>query len=225
MAFRAVVLDFDGVILETEEPAYLAWKQVWQAYGQTFSLETWAGCIGTDQDGSTFDPFAELVARTGLSLVEADVRAQAQQLSAKLLGAAGPQEGLVDWLEEARALGMGLAIASSSPSDWVQGHLTRLGLAGYFEALACSDDSGAAKPDPAPYLLACQLLGVAPYEALAVEDSHNGLVAAKAAGLCCIVVPTKMTKHMDFTGADLVVGSLRSMSLRKAAELLASVPG
>lgn len=222
MAFRAVVFDFDGVILETEEPEYLAWREIWECHGQALALETWADCIGTYQDDATFHPFHDLVRRSGLNLDEADLRARVHDRIAELLGGAGPQEGVVEWVNEARCSDMGVAIASSSPRSWVERHLARLGLAGLFQVLACSDDCGAVKPDPASYLLACERLGVAPSEALAVEDSRNGLMAAKAAGLECVVVPTKMTMHMDFTGADLVVPSLRATSLSRVAKLIAS---
>ncbi len=224
LAVRAVVFDFDGVILETEEPEYLAWREIWEGYGQDLPLETWSQCIGTRPEATSFDPFGELARRSGQALDERELRAQAQRLKAQFLGGAGPREGVVEWVREAQALGMAVAVASSSTRSWVSQHLQRLGLAGQLRVLACYDDCGAAKPDPASYLLACRQLGVAPAEALAVEDSLNGLRAAKAAGLACVVVPTKMTAHMGFAEADLVLPSLRAAGLASVVKFLAPLP-
>ena len=92
------------------------------------------------------------------------------------------------------------------------GHLERLGLDDW-DCIRCREDTARAKPDPDLYLAVLECLGVAPAEALAVEDSLNGLAAAKAAGLFCIAVPCSLTAHMDLSAADLRLGSLAERSL------------
>ena len=213
MAIEAVVFDFDGVIIETEEPSYLAWRQVWASYGQDLPLGEWAACIGTGQREDTFHPFEELVRRTGLNLREADVRAQKQHLVATRSAASPLSAGVVDWLDAAAEAGIAVGIASSSPRTWILEHLERVGLGSRFQVIACFDDCGVSKPDPASYLLACRSLHVPPARALAVEDSAHGIRAAKQAGMACVAVPTAMTAHMDFAAADLIVGSLGDTSL------------
>jgi HAD superfamily hydrolase (TIGR01509 family) len=220
MTVRAVVFDFDGVVLDSEEPDFLAWREIWSERGQELPLEEWAACIGTGQNQDSFDPFAELVRRTGLEIDEPEVRARKRARAAELTVVRPPLAGVVAWLEEATGAGLGLAVASSSPRDWIETHLARLGLAGYFSAVASFDDCGAKKPDPASYLLACRQLEVAPSAALAVEDSRNGLLAAKAAGLRCLVVPNVMTAHMDFSEADLVMASLEEAGPLEVIERL-----
>jgi len=224
MGVAAIVFDFDGVVLDSEEPDFLAWQEIWLERGQDLPLEEWAACIGTGQGQHSFDPFAELVRRSGLDMDEPEVRERKRARAAELTVARPPLAGVVAWLEEATEAGLALAVATSSPRDWVETHLARLGLAGYFSALACFDDCGAKKPDPASYLLACRQLGVAPPAALAVEDSSNGLLAAKAAGLRCVVVPNVMTAHMDFSSADLVLGSLEEAGPLEVIERLSQAP-
>ena len=117
---------------------------------------------------------------------------------------------------------MKLAIASSSPHWWVDGHLTRLGLRAAFETLATADDVERVKPDPALYALALQRLGVAAAEAFAVEDSPHGVAAARSAGLACIAVPGPMTANEEFGAATLQMTSLADRTLEAMLAELAS---
>jgi beta-phosphoglucomutase-like phosphatase (HAD superfamily) len=105
---------------------------------------------------------------------------------------------------------MQLAIASSSPMEWVDPHVERLGLRHFFEQIVTADRVDAAKPAPDLYLRAVELLGVDPREVIALEDSPNGVAAAKAAGLYCIAVPGPMTRTLSFEAADAVLPSLES---------------
>lgn len=225
MAISAVVFDFDGLILETEEPIYLAWRELWAEHGLELLLEEWAACIGTSTAAHTFDPVAELRARAGGSVamgeVELDRRASAR--ARELLGDADVLPGVLDWVAEAEANGMGIAIASSSPRRWIVWHLERLGHLDRFPVISCYDDVGVHKPEPHSYVEACQRLGVATTDALAVEDSLNGVLAARAAGLRCVAVPTNMTGHLDFSVADMVVDSLASTTLGDVITRLSGV--
>jgi HAD superfamily hydrolase (TIGR01509 family) len=124
--------------------------------------------------------------------------------------------GIEAWLADARRLGLKLGIASSSPVSWVEGHLQRVGLISAFECVRCADHVTVTKPSPELYLAACEALDVAPQEALAVEDSPNGIAAAKAAGLYCIAVPNNITVNLDLTGADLYVESLDALRVEDA---------
>jgi putative hydrolase of the HAD superfamily len=213
LSIKAVVFDFDGVIVETEEADYLAWREVWAGFGLELGLDQWAPCIGTRQGAATFSAFGDLCRLTGLRLREGEIQAEQRTIAARLLAGTRAVAGVLDWLDEAAATKIAVAIASSSSHSWVDEHLRRLGLEARFPVVSCFDDCGAAKPDPAPYLLACAHLGVVPSRAIAIEDSRNGLVAAKAAGLKCVVVPTVMTANMEFTEADLVLGSLQEATL------------
>lgn len=217
---RAIVFDFDGVVLDSEEPEFLAWQQIWAEHGLELRLEEWALCIGTGQRADTFDAFAELVRRSGLVPDEAEIQQKRRMVAHALTVARPPMAGVVAWLEEAARAGLAVAIASSAPRDWIEPHLERLGLSHHFPVISSCDDCGAKKPDPACYFFACRALGTSPTDALAVEDSRNGLLAAKAAGLACVVVPHKMTAHMDFSEADLVLSSLDDAGPVEVVELV-----
>ena len=109
-----------------------------------------------------------------------------------------------------------MGIASNSSRRWVAGHLERLGLDGW-ACVRCREDVARAKPAPDLYLSAVECLEVAPWEALAVEDSGAGVMAAKAAGLACVAVPSALTASHDFSQADLMLGSLADRSFTEVA--------
>ena len=108
---------------------------------------------------------------------------------------------------------MKLGIASSSNRDWVRGHLARLGLLEYFDVVHTSDDVERTKPDPALFLLALQSLDLLPGEAIVLEDSPNGVKAAKDAGIFAVAIPNPLTANLDLGLADLVLESLAELSL------------
>jgi len=123
--------------------------------------------------------------------------------------------GLRALLSDARARGLRLGVCSSSTPRWVLGHLERLGLRSLFDHIQCRDRPQLrAKPAPDLYLAACAGLGVRGDEAIAFEDSRNGMLAAQAAGMRCVVVPNELTVAMDLTGADHRFESLATVSLQ-----------
>jgi len=103
--------------------------------------------------------------------------------------------------------------SSRSPADWVVPHLERLGLAARFDAIATRDHVADAKPAPDLYLLATAQLGVDPAQAIAFEDSPNGVASAKAAGLYCVAVPGPMTAALCFDHADAKIHSLSARTI------------
>jgi HAD superfamily hydrolase (TIGR01509 family) len=208
---RALVFDFDGLVLDTESCVYESWRSVYAEHGCELPLDRWCSAIGADV--STFDPLADLRARVGERLDVGDLQRRRRQHRDALLAALEPMPGVISRLREARAHGLGTGLASSSQRPWVEDHLTRLGLRHYFDTLATEEDVAAVKPAPDLYLRALGFLGVGAGEALAIEDSPNGVAAAKAAGLRCIAVPGPMTRHLSFAEADVVLDSLAERTL------------
>ena len=217
MAFRALVFDFDGLILETEGVAVRAWETVYEEHGHALPVDRWLQNLGT---ANRVDLHADLEALVGRSLDRAALTARRDQVRAEAFAGLAVQPGVVELLVAAREMGLATAIASSSPEDWVAGHLQRLGLVDEFAHLACFDKTCAPKPAPDLYLNACRALGVAPQESVAFEDSPNGVTAAKAAGLACVAVPTPVTASLDLSDADLVVESLAGIHLPQLLERL-----
>lgn len=211
---RALVIDFDGLILETETPAYQAWTEIYIEYGHELPKQLWLDYIG--REGGWFDALAYLEGLTGTLPDRRSVEARRDARKTELIAGLRESAGLRELLAEGRDLGLRLAVCSSSTPAWVVGHLERLGLAPLFDHIQCRDRPGLrAKPSPDLYLAACAALGVRPDEAIAFEDSRNGMLAAQAAGMRCVVVPNALTAAMDFHGADHRFGSLAAVPLRR----------
>jgi HAD superfamily hydrolase (TIGR01509 family) len=206
---RALVFDFDGLIIDTEGPVYEAWAEVYRQHGQELSLEFWKTIVG--RGSNYFDPIAELEVRLGRSLEGEAIRAERRLRTLELVEALTILPGVIEWRKEAKALGVRMGVASSSGRGWVTGHLERLGL-GDWDCIRCLEDVDNAKPAADLYLSVLECLGVPPQQAVAVEDSVHGVEAAKAAGLYCVAVPSSLTADHDFSRADLVLSSLGERS-------------
>jgi HAD superfamily hydrolase (TIGR01509 family) len=213
---RALVFDFDGLILDTETPAFQAWQELYAEQGCSLSLATWASHLGTAVD--SFDPCEELEALSGRRLNCTAIRLKYRRRERELLEAQTVLPGVEGTLAEASRLRLKLAIASSAECAWVTGHLTRLGLCHYFDAIKGAEDVQRAKPDPDLYLAALDALKTPASQAVALEDSPNGVQAAKAAGLFCVAVPNDLTRQLAFDHADLVLPSLAGMPLASLLE-------
>jgi len=213
---RALVFDFDGLILDTETSVYEAWRIIYEEHDQVLPRDRWLSRIGTD--GSGFDPLAELGRRVGTPLDVEQIRARRMAFHRAHIAGLEQMPGVRACLEHARAESIRTAIASSSPFDWVHGHIERLGLARFFDGIVTIEQVEAAKPAPDLYLRATELLDVDPVDAIALEDSPNGVRSAKAAGLYCVAVPGPMTRTLCFESADAV---LPSLDARPASEWIA----
>lgn len=214
---RAIIFDFDGLIVDTESVGYLTWKALYARHGHELAVETYAQAIGTEFN-DLYDPRRDLDALTGQALIWEELEQARLEHERELRATLSTLPGVVDRLEEARALGIPCAVASSSPLSWVGTWIDQLELRDYFHHLTTVDDTGKVKPDPSLFLHAADRLQVDPAEALVFEDSLNGLRAAKAAGMRCVVVPGPMTRHLDFEGALHRVGSLAEVSVRQLME-------
>jgi len=212
---RAVVLDFDGLILDTEEPIYRSWLEVYKAHGEDLPFDRWVQTVGSTS--AMFHPQHNLEERLGRSLPQEVLERRIGRRTEMIL-AQGALPGVVRLLEEATAMGLKVGLASSSTSDWVGGHLTRLGILDHFDCMRCRDQVANAKPEPDLYLAVLDCLGVPASEAFAIEDSPNGVLAAKRAGMRCVAVPNSITAGLDLGQADVLLGSLAEVTL---AELLA----
>lgn len=208
---RALVFDFDGLILETEIPVLESWRRVYEEHGVELPMDTWLETIGTADH--EFDPFAHLQELVGRPLQREPMQSRRILHRDAILHAQETLPGVRDYIEEGRRMGLKLAVASSSRRRWVVGHLERLGIHEHWDAVKTADDVEKTKPDPALYLAAVEALGVQAAEAIALEDSRNGVLAAKSAGLWCVGVPANLTRDMDLSDADVILGSLSDLSL------------
>jgi HAD superfamily hydrolase (TIGR01509 family) len=216
---RAIVFDFDGLILDTEEPVYRSWLEVYEAHGEDLPFERWVQIVGSTT--AVFHPQHHLEERLGRSLPKEVLDRRIGRRTEMIL-AQEALPGVVRHLEEAKAMGLKLGVASSSTSDWVRGHLARLGILECFDCMRCRDDVANAKPEPDLYLAVLECLGVRASEAIAIEDSPNGVLAAKRAGLRCVAIPNPITAQLDLRQADLLLGSLAEVTLAQLLRKLSA---
>jgi HAD superfamily hydrolase (TIGR01509 family) len=213
----AVVLDFDGLIVDTETPIFEAWLEAYRRHGQAIGLEEWQHALGTH---GGFDPLAHLDALVGGSLDREAVLTEVKAATARACDGLPLLPGVERLLRDARALGLGRAVASSSSCGWVTGWLERHGIRELLDVVVARDDVTRVKPDPELFLLAARRLRVPPGACVVFEDSPNGMRAALAAGMRCVAVPNALTAPLARPEVDLVVGSLDE---RPLARLLAAL--
>jgi HAD superfamily hydrolase (TIGR01509 family) len=211
MAIRALLFDFDGLIVDTETPVFASWREVYVGFGVELALSDWSAAIGT-ADG--FDPIKHLEGLVGRELDGDDIRRRRYARKMELSHAEDLRPGVESFIARAGELGLAVAIVSSDTRAWIMSHLDRLGFASHWHSIHCAEmDPTVAKPRPDTYLAALASLELTPDEAIAFEDSPNGIAAAKAAGLFCVAVPNPTTQVLDLSQADVSVDSLEALSL------------
>jgi len=210
---RALIFDFDGLILDTEGPIFQSWQELYESYGGQLSFSTWAEIIGTVSN--EFDHFEDLEEQIGYPLDRAKLSPQRRQRELDLIAEQPLQPGVENYLKNAKLLGLKIGLASSSPCSWVTGHLTQRGLIDYFDCIHARDDVEVVKPDPELYLSVLEELGVRADQAFVIEDSPIGITAAQRAGLFCVAIPNALTALMPLDHADMRLDSLTDISLEE----------
>ena len=211
---RALIFDFDGLILDTETPEVLVWQSIYKEHGFELPVGEWEKTVG-GYGISDFDPAQHLSAQTQGRLDPVSLRAKYRLEADAIIHAKPIQLGIMDMIQQAQAEGLKVAIGSSSPHSWVDTHTRRLDIYHHFDPIICQDDvlPGRTKPHPDIYIKALETLQVDKSEAVVFEDSPNGVLASKRAGVFVVAVPNPLTAKMNVTG-DLTVPSLAELSLQ-----------
>jgi HAD superfamily hydrolase (TIGR01509 family) len=204
---RALVFDFDGLILDTESALISAYADVHAAHGVPFDHDRFLHSVG--HADYAFDPWHAFEKRADRAALEIERRQHNRERDLHLPVLPGVRE----LLDAARAQSLRVALASNSVHAHCERHLARIGLLDRFEFLACRDDVPLPKPDPSLYKLVLTQFGLRGHEAIAFEDSHTGSLAAKRALLWVVTAPNPSTAHHDFSHADLSVKSLADVTL------------
>lgn len=218
---KAVVFDFDGLIVDTETVWYESFKEVLSNHGLELSVKQFARVIGTDDA----DLYAFIEKNLSSPVESVVIKEAAHKLFAVKMGEPVLRNGVKEYLIEAKELGLKIGLASSSSREWVEGYLKKLNIFSYFDVIRTRDDVSRVKPDPELYVKAVEALGVAMSEAFALEDSLNGLKAARAAGIQCVVVPNSVTAHLDFTDYSLKISSMSDLRLKQVLSSIKQVEG
>ena len=198
---KAVLFDFDGLILDTEWPIYTSWLRLYQREGQDLPVQMYAQCIGSGFH--TWSPEAYLEELTAKEFdwdkenaarqleLEADIETQ------ELLP--GIRESLIQ-LKEKKII---CAVVSSSSHQWVDRWIAHHQLDEFFLTTVCREDAKQIKPAPDLYLEGAKQVGVEPAQCLVIEDSQNGILAGDEAGMRTVVAPSRLTDHYSFELASL----------------------
>ncbi|MEO6004726.1 MAG: HAD-IA family hydrolase [Opitutus sp.] len=208
---RALVFDFDGLIVDTETPLIDSYGAVHDAHGVPFDRGIFIRNVG--HADYAFDPWHGFSPHADRAALETERRA----FKDELLRRQPVLPGVVALLDAARAAQLHVGLASNSEHIWVEPMLTRVGLRDRFEFLACREDVPSPKPEPDLYKLVLNRFGLRGHEAIAFEDSHTGSLAARRANMRVVAVPNESTAHHDFSHVDLKVSSMAEVSL---AELM-----
>jgi HAD superfamily hydrolase (TIGR01509 family) len=208
---RALLFDFDGTLVDSESVCLRAWEETYRSHGAELSFERWRKGIGTLNG---FDEFAHLEELLGHPVDRDEVDEEHRRRELELLAQEPLRPGVQAYLDAARERNLAVAIVSTSGPDWISRGLERLGCSdGWHCVISADGDPVRAKPAPTVYLEALGELGVEPGEAVAFEDSPNGVAAARAAGIFCVAVPNEVTRRLDLSHADLIVESLEALPL------------
>jgi HAD superfamily hydrolase (TIGR01509 family) len=204
---RALIFDFDGLVLDTESALIDSYAAVHAHYGLPFDRALFLQSVG--HADYAFDPWHAFEKRADRAALEEERRERNRLLDQSL----PILPGVVALLDTARTLPLRLGVASNSRHPHVEGHLRRLGLWDRFEFFACREDVPSPKPEPDLYKLVLNRFGLRGHEAIAFEDSQTGVLAATRAGLRTVAVPGLATAHHDFARADLKIASLTEVVL------------
>jgi len=216
-AYRAVVLDMDGLMLDTESLAVECWIESARVSGWEISRETCLAMVGLDHRASR----QKLLDAGGRTFPLDEVSRRGRERYLERLRSEGVQRkpGIVELLDWLDARGVPKAVATSTMRELALEKLESAGLRDRFETIVCGDQVPKTKPAPDVYLAATARLGFDPRACIALEDSDTGLRAAHGAGLTCIVVPDMRPPRDEYVGlAHSVVANLDEA--REAIEAL-----
>jgi HAD superfamily hydrolase (TIGR01509 family) len=212
---KALIFDFDGLILDTETPEVMVWQSIYQDHGFELPVHEWEKTVG-GYGVSNFDAAEHLAFLSSGQLDSVSLKSRYRKEAHEIIHASPVLPGVVQIIEEAKKSGLKVSIGSSSPHSWVDEHAKRLGIFHYFDHVICADDvaPGRTKPNPDIYLKALEQLNVKKNEAVIFEDSLNGVLAARRAEIFVVAVPNPLTAKMGVTG-DMTVSSLIELSLQE----------
>jgi len=207
---KALIFDYDGLIIDSESPEFESWQKVFGDHGQELQVEAWVHFIG---GALTMDPGKHLESLVGRELEWEAIHAGRVKHHQTLMAEKALLPGVEKLMKLGREQGWKIGVASSSSSAWVEGGLERLGLMRYVQTVRTRDRVKNLKPHPEPYLSALADLGAEARFSFGFEDSSTGVSSAKAAGLTVVAVPNQLTRLHDLSHADMVLKSLEEFSL------------
>jgi HAD superfamily hydrolase (TIGR01509 family) len=201
LMLKALLFDLDGTLAETNSVHFSTWVEALKPYGidvtWDFYRDKISGRTTPEVSEDLLPDLAPEEAREVGESKEASFRERAGELE--------PLPGLLEFVEEARGRGIGVALVTNAPKENVLAMLDALGLEDAFEPTIVAEDVGVGKPDLAPYNAALEALGIRADEAVAFEDSASGIASSVAAGIPTVgIASTHDPEELEELGVDLV---------------------
>ncbi len=213
---RALIFDFDGLVVDTETSIIETWVQMHVADGLPCDRSIMHALVGS------VDQVCDIWRAYPPDIVREDLEARYRR-EARIATLASPVlPGVRELIAEAKSTGLLIGIASNSSHHHVEGHLAHRGMLELFDGIACRDDVQVGKPEPDVYLEALKRLGLSAGEAVAFEDSRLGHIAANRAGLRVMVIPNPSTVHDHFDHATWRRDSMARLTLAELWKLAKS---
>ncbi len=205
---RAVVLDLDGVMVDSETIALEMWHEFLALYGTALSKAEYHQMVGMAPKETAI----YVQQRTGIQVSVEEILEDHRTRVMEAVGRdAKPVPGLENFIREARLRGLPIAVASNSGAIYVNQVLTALGLSEVFDCVITSDQVSHAKPAPDIYLAAAAFLETPPERCLAIEDTPIGMKSALSAGMRCVVIPNHHLDGADFSDAYEIFDSFPAL--------------
>ncbi len=216
--FKAVLFDMDGVIVDTEPLHRKAYFQMFFDVNITVSEDLYASFTGQ----STFSICEQLVSHFNLP-VSAHTLVDIKRDHFKYLFEHDKSlsliDGVLELIKDYHTNGMTLVLASSASMDNINRIFKRFDLDQYFKAKISGADLEASKPDPEIFIKAAELSEQKPNDCFVIEDSTNGIKAAKAAKLFCIAYKSPHSKGQDYNKADIIISDFNEINYNKLKAL------
>jgi HAD superfamily hydrolase (TIGR01509 family) len=207
---QAIIFDMDGVLIDSEPIHYNADTEIFNHLGIVLSHEDRSIFVGMGAEG-VYSWLKEryLLAQSLEELLDFDNQFRLDFFRSHELSAI---PGIPRLLRALQTHGLPMAVASSSVRSHVDYILSALGLSGFFTITLAGDEVEHTKPDPGLFLKAAELLNVAPENCLVIEDSKNGIIAAKAAGMRCVAYANQSVQSIGDVNVSRIIHSFEELT-------------
>lgn len=208
---KAFIFDMDGVIIDSEPLHYEVDIEIMKYFGHEIQheyLDQYVGMTNPEMWKHIREDFQMIQ-----SVEEIIERQLARKISALRALEIEPIEGIRQLIADIKSKGLLVGIASSSPRVFIEEVVSKFGIADQFDCIVSGEEVPAGKPAPDVYLEAAKELGVHPADCLVLEDSRNGIIAAKAAGMRCIGYVNLNSGNQDLSQGDEVVHKVSDIKL------------
>ena len=217
---EAVIFDMDGVLIDSEPIHVGIEKLLFNKLGIDVSETVHRSYMGASNEFM----YSDLRSRFNLSesvteLIDSDELFRSDYF--QRLDTIPANDGLISLLGQIKTAGLKLAVATSSSPEIADLLLNKCGIASFFDAIVTTSEAGKSKPSPDVYLLAAKKIGVSPEDCIVFEDSPNGLLSAKSAGMFCVVIQSDSELIQKLSKADYLIQSFTEITLTRLTDLFA----